>query len=149
MDTIDCDDLDDDDEIGIRAVEELLTDFMQMAHIMIENVIPVDTNAPGDADEDGLDPNNATIHSGDLDTKSGGGGEEKKPMTKKPTGLSQFMAVLTTMQSTGMDRSRDNEDSSSVSSQEDSDEPFVLKIDEYPVPLQLVYHLLLRCVLIC
>lgn len=36
------------------------------------------------------------------------------------------------------------EDSSSISSQEESDEPFELKVDEYSVPLQLVYHLLLR-----
>ena len=36
------------------------------------------------------------------------------------------------------------EDSSSISSQEDSDEPFELKVDEYPVPLQMVYHMLLR-----
>ncbi len=142
VDTIDCEDLEEDEEAGIRAVEELLTDFMQMVHIMVENVIPVDTNFGGDDDDDGMDPNNATIHSGDaLGEKSGGGG----PATmKKATGLSQFMAVLTTMQSTGMDRSRDADDSDSTSSQEDSDEPFVLKVEEYPIPLQLVYHLLLR-----
>ncbi len=36
------------------------------------------------------------------------------------------------------------EDSSSISSQEDSDEPFELKVEEYSTSLQLVYHLLLR-----
>ena len=60
-------------------------------------------------------------------------------------GLGQFMAVLTTMQPAVADRAKDNEESSSESSGEDNDgEPFVLRIEEYPVPLQLVYHLLVR-----
>ena len=40
VETIDCEDLEEDEELGIRAVEEMLTDFMQMTHIMLGNVIP-------------------------------------------------------------------------------------------------------------
>ncbi len=36
------------------------------------------------------------------------------------------------------------EDSSSISSQEDSHEPFELCVSDYTIPLQLVYHLLMR-----
>ena len=53
------------------------------------------------------------------------------------------MAVLANVQPAAADRAKDNEETSSESSGEDNDgEPFVLKIEEYPVPLQLVYHLL-------
>lgn len=55
------------------------------------------------------------------------------------------MAALTSMQPAVADRAKDNEETSSESSGEDTDgEPFVLKIEEYSVPLQLVYHLLVR-----
>jgi len=53
------------------------------------------------------------------------------------------MAVLSTMQ-TAAEKVKEVEDSSSISSQEDADEPFELKLDDYPIPLQLSYHLLLR-----
>ena len=52
-------------------------------------------------------------------------------------GLGQFMAVLTTMQPAVAKDAKDNEETSSESSGEDNDgEPFVLRIEEYPVPLQ-------------
>ena len=55
------------------------------------------------------------------------------------------MAVLANVQPAAADRAKDNEETSSESSGEDNDgEPFVLKIEEYPVALQLVYHLLVR-----
>ena len=62
---------------------------------------------------------------------------------KKGPGLGQFMAVLTTMQSTA-EKVKEVEDSSSISSEEGNDEPFELRVEDYPVPLQLVYHLLFR-----
>ena len=133
VDTVDFDDLEEDEEFGIRAVEELLTDFLQLSHITIRNIISLDTNS--DSDDEGChDTVHATIHS-----ESG----DKAAALKKNPGLGQFMAVLSTMQST-VEKVKEADESSSESSQEDSDEPFVLKIEDYKVELQLVYHLLLR-----
>ena len=53
------------------------------------------------------------------------------------------MAVLTTMQST-VEKTRELEETTSESSLDGADEEFVVKIDEYPIPLQLVYFLLAR-----
>ena len=54
------------------------------------------------------------------------------------------MAVLTTMQST-VEKPAAIEDSDSESSQEGNEEDFDTSvIEEYNVPLQLVYHLLVR-----
>ena len=128
--------MEEDEEFGIRAVEDLLTDFLQLCHITIRNVISLDTNGSGDSDDDAHDTVHTTIHSGDAVEKA-------SAALKKGPGLGQFMAVLTTMQST-VEKVKEADDSSSESSQEDSDEPFVLKIEDYNTPLQLVYHLLLR-----
>ena len=51
------------------------------------------------------------------------------------------MAVLTTMQST-VEKTRELEETTSESSLDGTDEEFVVKIEEYPIPLQLVYFIL-------
>ena len=53
------------------------------------------------------------------------------------------MAVLTTMQST-VEKTRELEETTSESSLDGTDEEFVVKIEEYPIPLQLVYFILIR-----
>lgn len=53
------------------------------------------------------------------------------------------MAVLATMQST-VEKTRELEETTSESSLDGTDEEFVVKIEEYPIPLQLVYFLLVR-----
>ena len=42
VDTVDLDDLDEDEEFGIRAVEELMTDFLQLCHSTVRNILPQD-----------------------------------------------------------------------------------------------------------
>eukprot|EP00094_Tigriopus_californicus_P000131 TCALIF_00127-PA protein Name:"Similar to UNC79 Protein unc-79 homolog (Homo sapiens)" AED:0.02 eAED:0.04 QI:0/0/0/0.66/0.5/0.33/3/0/2591 len=134
-DSLDMDDLAEDEELGIRVVEELLTDLLQLIHVTIKNVIPLDVN--DDSDEDMAEPSNFTVNSGaDLDPRAASA-------MKKGPGLGQFMAVLTTMQSSA-EKVKEVDDSSSVSSQEENEEPFELHIDDYAIPLQVVYHLLLR-----
>ena len=81
----------------------------------------------------------------------GGGGnsedkslsDAKNAMLKKGPGLGGFMAVLTTMQST-VEKPRELEESSSESDAEGSEEDFVVHPEDYPINLQLVYHLLVR-----
>ncbi len=43
VDTEDLDDLEEDEEFGIRAVEELMTDFLQLSHGTIRNILPQDS----------------------------------------------------------------------------------------------------------
>ncbi len=43
VDTVDLDDLEEDEEFGIRAVEELMTDFLQLSHGTIRNILPQDS----------------------------------------------------------------------------------------------------------
>jgi hypothetical protein len=141
LDTVDMEDLEDDELFGINAVEELLTDFLQLTHAVIRDVLPKDPE-PADYDEDNENnytqtANTATGAAPDID------GKMANMALKKGPGLGQFMAVLSTMQ-TAAEKVKEVEDSSSISSQEDSDEPFELKLDDYPVSLQLSYHLLLR-----
>lgn len=40
LDTVDMEDLEDDELFGINAVEELLTDFLQLTHAVIRDVLP-------------------------------------------------------------------------------------------------------------
>ncbi len=40
---MDLDDLEEDEEFGIRAVEELMTDFLQLSHGTIRNILPQDS----------------------------------------------------------------------------------------------------------
>ena len=53
------------------------------------------------------------------------------------------MAVLSTLQST-VEKPAYREESDSESSNEPYDEDFEVKVDEYEIPLQLVYHTLVR-----
>ena len=53
------------------------------------------------------------------------------------------MAVLSTLQST-VEKPSHMEESDSESSHEDGDVDFEVKVDEYGIPLQLVYHILVR-----
>ena len=114
---------------GISLVEELLTDFFQLIHASIKNIVPQEEE--------------------EEDEKSGGHSEDKtlndakNAMLKKGPGLGGFMAVLTTMQST-VEKPRELEESSSESDPEGSEEDFVVHPEDYPVNLQLVYHLLVR-----
>ena len=39
VDTVDSEDLEDEEEVGIRAVEELLTDFLQLCHGTIRRAL--------------------------------------------------------------------------------------------------------------
>ena len=53
------------------------------------------------------------------------------------------MAVLSTLQST-VEKPSYMEESDSESSHEGGDEDFEVKVEEYGIPLQLVYHILVR-----
>ncbi len=106
---MDLDDLEEDEEIFIHAVEELLTDLLQLCHGTIRNVIARDpvvlpmTTASDDIDDHddddggggiGDDSVQRTVHTvNEMDPKA-------MVAMKKGPGLGQFMAVLATMQST-------------------------------------------------
>ena len=129
-------------------IEELLTDFLQLIHGTLKKVIPLETF---DDEENGDEANN-TVNSG----AGGGGGQgggaasgggmdsdTRQAILKKGTpGLGGFMAVLTTMQST-VEKPKQMEESSSESEDGNEDE-FEVKLDNYGIPMQLVYHLLIR-----
>ena len=115
---------------GISLVEELLTDFFQLIHASIKNIVPQE-------EEDGDEGGGGGGHSSEDKTLN----DAKNAMLKKGPGLGGFMAVLTTMQST-VEKPRELEESSSESDPEGSEEDFVVHPEDYPVNLQLVYHLL-------
>ena len=117
---------------GISLVEELLTDFFQLIHASIKNIVPQE-------EEDGDEGGGGGGHSSEDKTLN----DAKNAMLKKGPGLGGFMAVLTTMQST-VEKPRELEESSSESDPEGSEEDFVVHPGDYPVNLQLVYHLLVR-----
>ena len=117
---------------GISLVEELLTDFFQLIHASIKNIVPQE-------EEDGDEGGGGGGHSSEDKTLN----DAKNAMLKKGPGLGGFMAVLTTMQST-VEKPRELEESSSESDPEGSEEDFVVHPEDYPVNLQLVYHLLVR-----
>jgi hypothetical protein len=122
------------DEVTI--IEELLTDMLQLVHGTLKKLIPVESNGEEESNEE----TNTTLTasgSNEVDTRNA--------ILKKgtPGGLGGFMAVLTTMQST-VEKPPQMEESSSESSLDGNDEDFEVKLDDYGVPLQLVYHLLVR-----
>ena len=78
---------------GISLVEELLTDFFQLIHASIKNIVPKEDEGAGDDGSGG----GSGSGDGNNDNKLT---DAKSAMLKKGPGLGGFMAVLTTMQST-------------------------------------------------
>ena len=103
---------------------------MQLVHGTIKKLIPPEDSQ--DEDGNNEDSNNTLTASG---SSVGDANKGKKGNTP---GLSQFMAVLTTMQST-VEKPQTMEESDSESSQDGCEEDFDTSvIEEYSVPLQLV-----------
>ena len=63
------------EEVGIRAVEDLLTDFLQLCHVTVGNIISLDTGigGGGDSDDDTHDTVHTTIHAGEAGNVRGKG----------------------------------------------------------------------------
>ena len=125
----------EEDEDGITFLEDLLIDYLQLAHTAVRNVINLDPCNESDDDvqdtvQSSSDPEN---------TK-----EKSSNILKKGPGLGGFMAVLTTMQST-VEKTKEHLDdtSSESSSNEDEDEKeYYPDVNDFDVSVQLVYHLL-------
>ena len=117
----------------VTIIEELLIDLLQLVHGTIKKLIPPEDSQ--DEDGNNEDSNNTLTASG---SSVGDANKGKKGNTP---GLSQFMAVLTTMQST-VEKPQTMEESDSESSQDGCEEDFDTSvIEEYSVPLQLVSFL--------
>ena len=115
----------------VSAIEALLTDMMQLIHATLKKLMVIEV-----ANDDKNDDHTTTIGTGDNDAKNA-------LLRKGPgTGLGGFMAALSALQSTveKPDKVESDDDSSDVG----NDEDFEVKVEEYSVPLQLVYHLLVR-----
>ena len=44
--------LEETDDVGTSLVEELLTDFLQLVHGTIRNIIPIESGAAADSDDE-------------------------------------------------------------------------------------------------